>query len=582
MTALHFALAYRHPETAVWLLEQGANPRAANNDGLTPLHYAARQGFPELIDRLVEHGAEINARTRTGVTSLFYASGAGHTETTLKLLELGADTELDNEYGRTPLLNVARESGKDEMARVLIEHGANINATDSFGTSSINLAAWRGFSGIVNLLLDQQAEIPLTGMESQRLVICAAERGLERLMHLLITRGVDLAIRTERGGNLLHAAAMGGSAEIVRLLLSRGLQVDSADVYGWQPLHYAVSKGRTAAVEMLIEGGAEVNDRTLSGHSPYSLAVDHQRDDIKELLLAAGAEQSSRQFPTLSGPYLGQTPPGRRPQLFAPDIVSTNWGGHSSIAFSRDGSQALWSAEFMPADSGYSYGRMLSSRLNDGHWTVPEPPSFAIVNGGSDDVPFFSPDGNTLYFISRRSTEPGGPPGKENIWLVEKTTGGWGEPYPAPGEVNAISLHWQFSVTEDGTIYFAGQDEKSLGRDDIYRSKFVNGHYTTPENLGTTINTPGSETCPLIAPDEHYLIFASSGHPDKADWITIYISWKKPDGSWSTPLSTGLGGLCPLLSPEGKYLFYQGSIDGIEGIYWLRADFLEELKPDNL
>lgn len=581
MTALHFAISFRHPEVADWLIEKGIDPLAANNNGLTPLHYSALRGFPDLIDRLVTRGADINVRTRAGSTPLLHASGYNQTEAALKLLELGADTELANEYGRTPLLNVARESGNADMARILVDHGADINAVDVFGDTPIILAAWRGFSAIVNLLLDHNAEVPVTGDTAVRLVRNAAERGLDRLMSLMVTRGVDLSIGSRHGGSLLHAAAMGGSAGIVSLLLEQGLTVNEADVFGWTPLHYASGKGRYAAAEILIEHGADVNARTLAGHSPFSLAEAKGRTEIMDLLVTAGADQGPQTFPEHTGPYFGMTPPGDTPELFAPDIVSTNWGGHSSVAFSPDGSDAFWNAYFMPSDSGYGYSRMLSSRIAAGHWSVPQAPDFAITEGG-DDVPFFSQDGSKLYFISRRPLRPGGQSSKENIWVVDRTAGGWGDPYPVPGEVNSISMHWQFSVANSGTIYFAGDGPDQLGRGDIYRSMLVDGEYTTPENLGDLINTPADETCPLVARDEEYLIFTSSGHQSADNRLEICISWKKSDGSWTKPVSTGLIGLCPMLSPDGKYLFYRGEVGDIFGVYWLRADFIDRLKPADL
>ena len=118
----------------------------------------------------------------------------------------------------------------------------------------------------------------------------------------------------------------------------------------------------------------------------------------------------------------------------------------------------------------------------------------------------------------------------------------------------------------------------SYGLPDIYRSTLVDGEFTTPENLGPIINTSATETCPYIAPDESYLIFASSGHQSENHNIEIYVSFRSADSQWSVPVRTGLEGLCPLLSPDGKYLFYNGSVDGVRGIYWVRASIIKGLK----
>ena len=581
MTALHFALSYRQLETAALLLDKGADLNASNHNGFTSLHYAALGNFTDLINRLVSSDGNINVQSQDGTTPLLFASGRGNFEATTRLLELGANTELANDYGRTPLLNVVRESGNVEMARLLIEHGADINALDIFGDSPIVLAAWRGYKAIVNLLLDHNAEVPVDGHRGLQLIRYSAKKGLERLMKKLVTGGADLSITGQQGASLLHAAAFGGSAEIVNILLERKLPADQADVFGWTPLHYAAGKGRLAVCEILIEHGVDINLRTISGLSPLNLAESHDRVETKELLIANKADTSPRQFPKSSEPYFGMVPPGTTPELFAPDIVSTSWGGHSSVAFSPDGTEALWTSYYMPSDSGYGRGRILSSKISDNHWSVPRSVPFAD-DDNYDDVPFFSQDGSRLYFISRRPYQPGGRGREENIWIVEKTGTGWGEPYPAPGEVNSIDMHWQFSVAASGSIYFAGEGLDQLGRGDIYKSILVNGAYTAPVNLGNVINTEAGETSPYIAPDESFLIFASSGHQSVDNQTEIYISWNRGDGEWTTPVSTGLRGLCPILSPDGKYLFYNGVLGDVHGVFWVKADFLEELKHKSM
>src|SRR4030042_4484543 len=91
-----------------------------------------------------------------------------------------------------------------------------------------------------------------------------------------------------------------------------------------------------------------------------------------------------------------------------------------------------------------------------GRWT---PPAWASFSGPDvdDDVPFFSPDGRRIYFISRRplpgTTEGGG----EKIWFADRTPGGWSEPQPLHPPVNEHHLHWEFSLDKGKNLYFAGQ-----------------------------------------------------------------------------------------------------------------------------
>jgi hypothetical protein len=297
------------------------------------------------------------------------------------------------------------------------------------------------------------------------------------------------------------------------------------------------------------------------------------------MLVANGADGSARVFPELTGPYLGQATPAETPVLFAPDIVEVNWGGHSSATFSPDGTEAYWTNYVVPSDSGYGHSHIVGSRIENGRWTIPSEPEWASSSEDGGDVPVFSPDGNRVYFLSTRPLTPGGTPSDENIWIVERTADGWGDPYPAPGDINSLPMHWQASVSNSGTIYVQGNGPDQFGRGDIYRSTFVNGTYTAPENLGDVINTPGSETSPYIAPDESFLLFASSGHEGASGPIGIFISWNDGSGAWTEPVFTGLDGLCPLITPDGQYLFYRGMGDH-GGLRWRSAAFLDDLKPD--
>lgn len=583
MTAMIFSISYARQETFEYLLESGADVQKRNNNGLAALHYAAAGGRTEIIKRLIEKGADIDAQTYTGETSLHYAVWRNRMEAAEQLLQAGADTEIREDYGRTPLHHTARESGNVEMAELLIRYGADVNVHDESGDTPLILAAWRGFKGIVDLLLDNNAEVPITDENGQELLSYASEKGLSRLFNIMAGKGADLSVNSIRGGSLLHAAAKGGSAEIVDILIRNEAPVNNPDIYGWMPLHYAAEKGRTDAAELLISKGVQINARTKSGNSPYNLADANNRADVKKLLIAHGADTSPQQFPELTGPYMGQVPPGDTPQLFALDIVSTNRGQHSSVAFSPDDHEAMWSSYFMPSDSGYSVGTLMCSRVIDGKWDPPQYPEFTGGIETRDDVPFYTSDGKKLYFISGRPIHHLRAGGKENIWVADMTDSGWGNIRPVPGALNVRDLHWQISVTNAGTIYFAGGHPSGFGMSDIYKSEIVNGEYTTPQNVGAVINTEGTETCPYIAPDESYLLFASSGHHSEEGntTINIYISYRDNEGEWSEPINTNLEGLCPLISHDGKYLFYNGVHEDQRGIFWLKADFLKKLKPVN-
>jgi len=282
--------------------------------------------------------------------------------------------------------------------------------------------------------------------------------------------------------------------------------------------------------------------------------------------------QKKTDFPKLAGPYLGQKPPVSEPLLFAPGIIS-NGVNHSSVAISPDGKELIWSGVER---------KLWVTKLENGSWTNPGMLQFCKNDLFKYDNPFISTDGNKLFFTSFR---PGAvSQNKETIWYAERFQSGWSDPNPISTEVNEMPLHWSISVSDSGTLYFQFQDVSGKspgGIGDIYYSKLVNSVYTKPVSIGPAINTPATETCPYIAPDESYIVFTRFDETNVKN-TGIFISYKDISGNWLPPVmaeggTKKKGGLSPRISPDGKYLFY---VNG--GMWWMPAKFIEELRPKNL
>lgn len=277
-------------------------------------------------------------------------------------------------------------------------------------------------------------------------------------------------------------------------------------------------------------------------------------------------------FPKLTGPYLGQVPPVKDPVLFAPGIVSSD-RSHSSVAISPDGKEMYWSGE---------YGKIWFTKLKKGEWTKPDMISFSKGNSYEYDNPFITPDGNKMFFTSFRQVAVSQE--KETIWYSERYQSEWLDPKPISSTVNETPLHWSLSISDSGNLYFQFQDtsgKSSGGIGDIYYSKLINGKYQKPVNIGSAINTPATETCPYIAPDESYIVFTRFDETNVKN-TGIFISYKDKSGKWLSPkLALGgdrkSGGMSPRISYDGKYIFY---VNG--GMWWRPATFIEELKPEEL
>jgi ankyrin repeat protein len=548
---------------------------ARDGDGMTPLHYTAQDGNANLINIFIDKGAKLELQDADHKTPLQLAAMNDRKEAVAVLLKRGAALETRDDYGRTALILCARERGQAVTGRVLIEAGADVNAVDKFGSTALELAAWRGKADFVDLLLEKGARVPKGGEKWGTMISLAASQGLSKLFRRLIDGLKDSDVLAA-GPSLLHDAAAGGSAEIVGLLLDKGCDPARADRFGWTSLHYAARNGRTDAARMLIERGAPLDARTIMGQTAYNVAQEREMKAVATLLAEKKADKSGIRFPVLKGDYLSQKPPADKPELFGLGIISSIWGLHSTAVFSPDGNEVYWAPMMTFPGEIYSRGGLLMMKRVDGRWTPPEWASFSGPKG-EDDVPFFSPDGKRIYFISRRPLPGETQRGSEKIWYADRTPAGWSEPQPLDSDVNSMNMHWEFSLDRERNVYFAGQSPDSRGLQDIYLARFKGGKYEKPVNLGEPINSAAGENTPFIAPDGSYLIFERQ--------YDLWVSFRRADGGWSEPVNMGPQvnspsvELCPVVTADGKFLFFLSQRDGESHAYWIRADVVEKLRP---
>lgn len=271
------------------------------------------------------------------------------------------------------------------------------------------------------------------------------------------------------------------------------------------------------------------------------------------------AAQLAGQSVTAQSPARAREPSGAQrpfvePAIFGEGVISTR-DHEASVTFTPDGKTVY----FVKSTPDLSLRVILVSNFNGDRWSTPEVASFSGQHTDTD--PFLSPDGKKLYFVSRRPVAGATPKADADIWMVEKTGAGWSEALRLDAPVNSESQEASPSVTADGTLYFSSNRAGGKGAADIYRARFVEGRYTTPENLGDVINMPSPELQVFVSADERVLIFAAAGRADTQGGIDLYVSrWQ--DGAWSQAASLGNkinsagADTAPRISPDGRYFFW--------------------------
>ena len=287
-------------------------------------------------------------------------------------------------------------------------------------------------------------------------------------------------------------------------------------------------------------------------------------------------------FPVLEGPYMGQKPPGKTAELFAPGIISTLEMAEMCAAFTKDGKEFYYNAQYKNR-----WTIFLTKEIN-GEWSKPKP--LAFTSGNTDRDFTMSPDGMKIYFGSNRPHEKNeGPLSALDIYMTERSEGmQWSDPKNIGMVVNSDHGENYPSVARNGNLYFFSTREESFGGCDIYISRYIDGRYLPPENLGSAINSTQNDWDAFIAPDESYIIFSSQNRDDTLGGQDLYISFRNKDGIWTVARNMGpninseSGEICPSVSLDGQYLFFTSRKRGKADIYWVDAKIITACKPDDL
>ena len=283
------------------LLRQGADPSAAQPDGMTALHWSALNDQLEIVETLIFAGATLQPATRVGgYTPLHLASRAGNAEVVAALLGAGANPDILTGTGAASL-HFAAEADALEVVNALVGHGADVNVRDGYSSRTPAMfAAARNSAAALQALLDAGADPDLVSDTRDFAEIEAADREERTRRQRIREAEKDPEPEEEpgaqrpgqgRGGFPGAGAGQGNEPEIPPdgpKVLSSIEQIGIQG--GFSPLHYAVRNGHAEAMRVLVDGGADINLPSADQSSPLLLATINGNYDLARTLLEAGAD----------------------------------------------------------------------------------------------------------------------------------------------------------------------------------------------------------------------------------------------------------------------------------------------------
>jgi ankyrin repeat protein len=189
-TTLHEAAVYGDVNKVTRLLEQGANPNMKNEKGRTPLHEAAFQGNRAIVDVLIQNGADLNIQEpRYGSTALHIAVYNGFKGVVESLLDAGADIDAIDHEDRTPIYGTT-QTGNKYLTLFLLKKGAKINIKEkSFGFTPLHYAVNNQFKDIALILIDHGADINAEDHKGMTPLNQAIDNDDKPMIELLLSKG---------------------------------------------------------------------------------------------------------------------------------------------------------------------------------------------------------------------------------------------------------------------------------------------------------------------------------------------------------------------------------------------------------
>jgi uncharacterized protein len=360
VTPLYLACLNGNPQIVEKLVKAGADVNTPTTEGETPLMTLARVGDVASAKILLDHGANIYAReTWRGQTALMYAAGESQPDMIRLLIERGAlvnDRDSIKNWERqttseprekwlptgqmTPLLFAARQ-GCVECAKVLAEHGAELNAGDRDNVNPMIMAIINGHYDVAAYLLDKGARPNLADATGRTPLYAAVDfhtmpqdnrpspKDIENkvssweLIQMLVAHGADVNAQLKKqqpyrakldrgddtvlgtGTTPMIRAAKAADIPVVKFLLDKGADPKLATRNGVNALMAAAGVGTREedntgrkktepetidTIKMLLAAGVDINAQDSRGQTALFGAALWGKDQVVEFLVKSGAD----------------------------------------------------------------------------------------------------------------------------------------------------------------------------------------------------------------------------------------------------------------------------------------------------
>ena len=235
--ALMEAVRTDNIKMAKLLIEHDSDINIKNKDGKNMIMIACENGNEEMFNLLLENNADINEKSSWGASALIYASEKGNINIMQYLIDNGIDVNgKADDNGDTPLLWAVTGQNPYEASKLLIENGADVNATNNSGVAPATILAG-SVPKVVKLLKDNGADLDTKFADDDPPIAIAASVGNLEIVKALVENGADVNYYpNDMNYTAIYHAIDQGCYEVAEYLFKNGvdlnIELKPSDVYG--------------------------------------------------------------------------------------------------------------------------------------------------------------------------------------------------------------------------------------------------------------------------------------------------------------------------------------------------------------
>lgn len=257
------------------------------SDSVMLLEAAARNDIDE-VRRLLMKGVSPDSTNEDGLTALHQCCIDDNEEMMKLLIEYGANVNAEDSEKWTPL-HAAATCGHLRLVRYLISRGSNLLAVNADGNMPYDICEDEAALDYI------EGEMARRGVTQELIDETRASMELQMLRDLnqVAAEGRDLEAYDHQGATPLHIAAANGYLRVVEFLLDHNVATSVKDNDDWQPVHAAACWGHLEVLELLVHHGADLNAKTKHEETPADICED---PELRERILQLRSEQETKRL----------------------------------------------------------------------------------------------------------------------------------------------------------------------------------------------------------------------------------------------------------------------------------------------